>query len=229
MALSRRPELAGPFLLAGIFALLFEIRLDTVELLVDDREAIDEILTDRAAHQLAGMVDEIFWLLVLGTALLAVITLLVLFVAVSYALLVAVDAYRGHDREVSDVRVALSRLPALAMATLIAGMGVALGLVLFVVPGIYLAVKFALGGPAIVGDGHGPIAGLQTSWETVTGQFLPVFGLLVLGGITLFVVGMIPLVGEILAIGVVLPLFVLSLTALYVDSASVATERSAVG
>ena len=211
-------ELVWPFVVAGIFALLFELRIETLELLYVDDD-LSAILSERLAERLDAMTNEILWLLVLGTSLLALITVFLVLIAVAFAFLTAADEHRHRQRlGTTRFRVAIARTPALFAATVVAGVVAGVGLLLLVVPGVYLAVKFALAGPAIVADEQGPLDGLRTSWRQTDGQFGTVFGLLILGGLSFILVGLLPLVGELLAVVGVLPVVSLALAALYLDS-----------
>jgi hypothetical protein len=60
------------------------------------------------------------------------------------------------------------------------GLGVALGLVLLIIPGLILLTFWALGAPAIVVEGAGPIEAFSRSWRLVRGQAWSVFATLVL-------------------------------------------------
>ncbi len=216
-------ELIWPFVVAGIFALLFELRIETLELLYFDDD-LSAILSERLAEQLDAMTNEILWLLILGTALLALITLLLVVIAVGFAFLTAADEHRQRQRlGTTRFRVAVARAPALFVATVVAGLLVGFGLLLLVIPGIYLAVKFVLAGPAIVADEQGPFEGLRTSWRQTDGQFSTVLLLLVLSGISFILVALLPLVGELLAVAGVLPVVSLALAALYFDTLETAT------
>lgn len=222
-------ELLYPFGVLGLLSLMVEIRLEVLELLFDfdnfrlraDRQFLEALVSDTLVEQLLPVLDEIVILLVAGLVLIALVSSLVFFVAVSIAFLVGADEYDNRDRrQLARSRTAIGRLPALVAGALIAGLAVIAGTVLLVVPGIYLAVKFALAGPAIVIDGHGPVEGLRASWRAVSGQFFTVFGVIVLGGLLLVGVGLLPIVGELLVVFGLLPILSLALAALYLDAPS---------
>ena len=215
----RHAVLVWPFVVVGLFLLLFELRLETVELLYTDSNAIEQLFADRFAERLAGTIEELFWLVVLGTVILALLTAVISLLANGIVFLIAADDRVGRTRSLTEAAEAsLRRLPALCVGTAVAGILVVVGLVLLVVPGVYLAVKFALGGPAMVIDEQGPIEGLLTSWHTVTGQFWMVFGVVVLCAIALLLVGSIPVIGELLVAIAVLPVVAFALAMVYLDS-----------
>lgn len=219
-------ELLYPFGAVAVLSLLLEVRIETLEALFDfenfrltvDKEFLETILPAPLADEVAPALAEIMWLFVLGLVVLLVLTVLVALFAMAIAFLVVVDARDGRDRrQFARAGVALSRLPALAGATLLAGLAITVGLALFVLPGLYLAVRFALAGPAAVIDGHGPVAGLRRSWAATEGQFLTVGGVMALGAVSFVVVALLPVVGELLALLVVLPVLALAMAVLYTD------------
>jgi hypothetical protein len=74
------------------------------------------------------------------------------------------------------------RLFALVAGAVVAGVLVLLGFLLFVLPGLYLALRFSLYAPAVMADERGPLEGLSASWSrtahhhfTVAGFHLAVF------------------------------------------------------
>lgn len=83
---------------------------------------------------------------------------------------------------------------------------VLIGLLLLVLPGLFLALKFSLAIPAIwIGD-EGPIEALSDSWERTSGNLLTIIGV----GIIFFL----------LAIALFVPLFVVSLGGAAISSAT---------
>lgn len=66
----------------------------------------------------------------------------------------------------------------LVAATLVAIILVGVGLSLLILPGIYLAVRFALYPAAVMSDDKGPLGGLSESWNRTGGHSWTVFGFL---------------------------------------------------
>lgn len=112
-------------------------------------------------------------------------------------------------------------LPAifLVITSIVVGVAVAIGLVLLVVPGIFLAVSFAFAQVYVAVENQGPFEAMSSSWSLASGNRLSIFLLgLVLVGIGL-VVG---LVGT--ALGFVSPLFGTLLSLLVTPFVSVFTS-----
>lgn len=106
--------------------------------------------------------------------------------------------------EFGDMFTIFPRLPAYLGASIIAGVAVCVGLVLLIVPGIYMLIRLSLVPWVIIDENAGPIEALQRSWDLTRGRAIDlfIFGLLVLGiliaGILALFVGLfvaIPVVG----------------------------------
>jgi hypothetical protein len=119
-------------------------------------------------------------------------------------------------------------------AVLLAAAGVVLGLFVFILPGIWLFVRWAFVPQAVVLDGRRGVAALQRSAELVTGSWWRVFGIALFTGIAVAVPAAlisfpvdawaksadsqaISLVGQMAASVLVTPFQVLMLTLLYFD------------
>jgi hypothetical protein len=68
---------------------------------------------------------------------------------------------------------ALGQVPAQLVMFLFNSLAVALGLVLLIVPGLYLAVALSMAFPALVLERQGPIEALGYSWRLVRGNWWP--------------------------------------------------------
>ena len=92
------------------------------------------------------------------------------------ALVEAVDQKRRHRTE--GLRHATSRRAgALLGVSLLTGIGVALGLFLFVVPGLILFTQWSLAVPAVMLEGRSPRAAMRRSAELVKGHGWQVFAI----------------------------------------------------
>jgi hypothetical protein len=86
------------------------------------------------------------------------------------------------------------KLGALILAGVLAAIGVVAGLLLFVIPGLYLLTRWALIAPALILEDLAAGESFTRSHELVTGNGWPVFGLLVLLFLIEVVVGAVVLV-----------------------------------
>jgi hypothetical protein len=100
---------------------------------------------------------------------------------------------RGVEPSVSGaLRTASERfLPAVGTVFL-AALGVALGLLLLVLPGIWLGVRWYLGAQAAVVDRLSPVAALRRSAELVRDRWWRTFGFLVVAGLAFGVLVGVP-------------------------------------
>ena len=144
----------------------------------------------------------------------------------------------GAGREPSARRAlaaAAARLTPVAAVVTLAALGSVLALLLLIVPGVFLWVRWYVSAQAVVAEGLGPRRGLERSADLVRGQWWRMFGIAlvisflsgVLGAvldvpleITGRAVGIGPLVllGRVLADGVSLSFAALSGTLLYFDA-----------
>ncbi len=89
------------------------------------------------------------------------------------------------------------RLGSLILAGILAGLGIVVGLLLLIVPGLYLLTRWAMIGPAIILERLSAGASFTRSHELVRGRAWPVFGMLlvlflinvIVGGVIVGVVG----------------------------------------
>jgi hypothetical protein len=90
------------------------------------------------------------------------------------------DEHRGQEpRGFADLyRNSSSRLGALLAVSILMGIGVGLGLVLLIVPGILLAIRWAVATPVVVLEGLGARAAMRRSQELVAGHRKDVFRVL---------------------------------------------------
>ena len=105
---------------------------------------------------------------------------------------------------VKDTLVAaISLLPAYFVFQLLVGLATGLAALAFIIPGIYLAVKFMFGGPVIAAEGvRSPVAAMRRSWVLTKNNSVMIFIFLLL----LFVVAMIGMTAIDLAFNVPLAL-----------------------
>jgi len=80
------------------------------------------------------------------------------------------DVARGRRYELGTIFSGVSLFPVYFALNIVQSFAVGLGLLLFVVPGVILALGFAVAEPALVDRRLGPIAALSWSWEHTKGQ-----------------------------------------------------------
>ncbi|MEM7327199.1 MAG: hypothetical protein AAF437_00590 [Pseudomonadota bacterium] len=80
------------------------------------------------------------------------------------------------------------RYPALLMLTLLSGIGIGLGTLMLILPGIALAILWSIAMPVMLAEQKGPIEALSASFDYVRNHFWPVFGVyfLYVAGVILF-------------------------------------------
>jgi hypothetical protein len=87
------------------------------------------------------------------------------------------------------LRLAAPRLPAALGAVVLYSLGVALGLVALVVPGVWLSVRWYFAAQAAVVDGLGPADALRRSAEVVQTRWWRTFGVLLAFGLLIGIFG----------------------------------------
>jgi hypothetical protein len=100
------------------------------------------------------------------------------------SVLVVQDLGRGREPTLGGaLRAAGRRLPAVLGAVGLYVIGVSGGIVLLIVPGIWLLVLWYFAAQAAVVDGLGPVAAVRRSTELVRGSWWRVFGLILATGL----------------------------------------------
>jgi hypothetical protein len=97
------------------------------------------------------------------------------------------SAYLGEDAAAGpSLRYGLSRLLPLMVAYIVLSIVIGISFVLFVIPGVFLSVKWSVTFAAIVSERAGPFSAIGRSWELTRGHWWRTFGtLLVLGLLSL--------------------------------------------
>jgi hypothetical protein len=135
-----------------------------------------------------------------------------------------------RDQTIGDLfsAAAPSILPLVGFGILF-GIGVAIGLILIIVPGLILLTFWSVGAPAIVAEGVGPIEAFGRSWNLVRRNAWSVFGtivvvLLIVIAIS-FVLGVIGaalgngaiLIAAIISGAISAPIFALAVSVMFFD------------
>ena len=93
------------------------------------------------------------------------------FIAPAAAVIVAAGAYADVPADWrSSTLAGLRNIVAIVVATIVAAVAVWIGILLLIVPGIFLAVSFVVYREALMIEGLGPIASLGRSWRLATGE-----------------------------------------------------------
>jgi len=119
--------------------------------------------------------------------------------AVAYCgyLSMLIKHYRGGHIEFDDLFTVEGRWVSYAFLTLIKSFFIILGLLFFVVPGIYLAVRWVFAEILVVDQGMRPLEALRASSAMTAGNRWQLFGLLFVGtllmilGVFVFVIGLV--------------------------------------
>jgi len=101
---------------------------------------------------------------------------------------------KGEANLSASFNFALSKLILLLIAQLIFGVLLVIGLLLFIIPGIIIAIMFSLIVPSIIIEQKGVFESLGRSKKLVSNRWLKTFALLVILGIISLVVGGVALV-----------------------------------
>ena len=107
--------------------------------------------------------------------------------AVAACFRVISSAYLGEEATAGpSLRYGLSRLLPLMVAYIVLSITLGIGFVLFIIPGVFLSVKWSVAFAAIVSERAGPFSAMGRSWELTRGHWWRTFGtLLVLGLLSL--------------------------------------------
>ena len=225
---SDRNELVVPFAALAVAAVFLEWGLELLSLLFEvewgprivvDPDIRREAITGPLPELLVPLLEEFVWLFVLGVAGTGLVTLVVSLTATGTAFLTARDDLEGAHRSQGDtVAVVLSRLSTLLVAAVLYSSAVGVGLLLLVVPGLYLAVRLSLTFPAIVIDDLGPVEGLRAAWNRSADRLLEVGGVVLSAAVLGVLVNLLPYIGVLITTLLVLPVFSLALARCYLTS-----------
>jgi len=122
----------------------------------------------------------------LVTALAGVVMFLVLTGAITRA--VAAEA-AGQDPSLEEsYRFGFHRFWSVLGVSVLVGLAVVGGLILFIIPGIWIGIRLCLSTQALVVEGRRPTEAMGRSWALVGGHWWHAFGTLVVAGLLTFVV-----------------------------------------
>jgi hypothetical protein len=148
-----------------------------------------------AVYLVAAVIEAVFsGLLGPVGALLAAIVSIVAGFLLQAALVKAVEDVRDGRVDLSFGETLQAARPAVgrvAVASILAGLAIGIGLVLLIAPGLYLLTIWCLIVPVIVLEGAGTTAAFSRSRELVRGYGWQVFGTLVLVFLLMLAVGLV--------------------------------------
>jgi uncharacterized membrane protein len=118
-----------------------------------------------------------------------IVSMILYFVGQAVILYGAFQAMRGRKVMIGDaIGRAFSRFFSLLGISILVGFGVAIGFMLLIVPGIILALRWAVAVPACVVENKGPLESMRRSAELTKGHRWKIFGIWVLIAIVAIVV-----------------------------------------
>jgi uncharacterized membrane protein len=131
-----------------------------------------------------GVVETATW--AVGIAgLVAALAAVVMFLVLTGAITRAVAAeVAGEDPSVEQsYRFGFHRFWSVLLVSVLVGLAIIGGLILFIIPGIYIGVRLAVSIEALVVEGRRGTEAMGRSWELVGGHWWHAFGTLVVAGL----------------------------------------------
>lgn len=114
--------------------------------------------------------------------------------------LACLEATRGNDPELGDLLAGYDRFVDVVLAAAIVAVAVGIGLLLLIIPGIYIGLRLAFAPLMVLDQEMGPWEAVQESGDRTGGEILGLFVLLLativilVVGLLLFLVGVVPAV-----------------------------------
>lgn len=125
---------------------------------------------------------------------------------------------RGESASFGDLKAGLAWMMPFVITMLIVGVATAIGACLFVIPGIFIAVRTAFAPFLVIDQNLGPVDAIKKSNEMVTGISWQILLYLVLYGAANVVTGLVPIV-SIVAPFAVMGIFDIALAKIYLSRA----------
>ncbi len=137
-------------------------------------------------HQLGGDAQTVVG--ALRSFVAAIVGVILEFVGQAVILYGAFQAMRGRSVIIGDaIRRGFARFWSIVGVSILVSLGIFVGLILFIVPGIILALRWAVALPACVVENLGPLAAMRRSAELTKGHRWQIFGMFVLIMLVFFV------------------------------------------
>jgi hypothetical protein len=130
------------------------------------------------------VVEEAAWSVGIA-GLVAALAGVVMFLVLTGAITRAVAAeVAGEDPGVEQsYRFGFHRLGSVLLVSVLVGLATVAGLILFIIPGIYIGVRLAVSIEALVVEGRRGTQAMGRSWELVGGHWWHAFGTLLVAGL----------------------------------------------
>jgi hypothetical protein len=153
-----------PILLAqGLVNLTFLENLEGVDL--DNIESLGDLFPTRT---------------IVSTFVLGVMSWVATTLATGGVVKAVADAHLGRPVDWQDsLSHAWERIGPLLVASLLFAIGVTLGIILFIIPGIVLAIGWSVFAPAVLIERRGGSDSLARAWTLTAGRRWPIFGLFI--------------------------------------------------
>jgi hypothetical protein len=134
--------------------------------------------------------SESVWVAVTGSLVVLLLGFLASTLATGACFKAVADAYLGEQPDWrTSLGYAFHRLRSIVWVTLLASIAAGLGLILCIIPGVFLWVAFAVAVPALLTEGVKGSGALGRSRSLVQGRWWPTFGLLLIGSLLAGVAG----------------------------------------
>ncbi|HEX6312945.1 MAG TPA: hypothetical protein VF152_15130 [Acidimicrobiia bacterium] len=151
----------------------------------------------------SGDLDSEIWTQLAGNLVVTLLGLLATLIALAACTRIVAGAYFGEGADWRDsLRYAGRRLPSLLWLGFLYGLMVTLGTLGCILPGIWLAVAYAVSIPALLIEDARGASALRRSFRLVRGRWWPTFGVFLLGMLLINIVQAtlsLPLIGLLLA------------------------------
>jgi len=169
----------GAFIPLGALTLLtFQATgaIDFLRLSINDPEALETMTREEFLELAAPFLNALLTALLLQVIASA-------FISLATSRVVAAELSGEPIRGGAASRFAMSRMLILVAIVVIAGLGISLGLVLLVIPGIWLAVSVTMVPHVVALENRGVVASLSRSISLVRGRWWPTLGYQILVGL----------------------------------------------
>ena len=141
----------------------------------------------------------------------------------------ALNVSSGGEASIGDLFGQTGKILSIIGASLLVYLIIAVGFILLIVPGIYLAIRLSFFMTAIVDRNLGPVEALKYSWQITTNNALPIFGLMLLSMLIILAGVIALLVGLVFALPVVTLAYTLAYRFLQYGPNALRDRATAVG